>query len=407
MLLMHSTIKPFNNTHTFPKKTHIFNSEKNLWCRNIYWKVINDELGICPFKQTNGCQLRSCSRESHECRGAHDISELKPFNHIQKFNRLNKASYNWSLLFFEITSSLKKDGQQVKLDEHKLIIANVPRFNFFEAIRTWKDMACYYRKIAKKLPSRKNPNDEHYEISEELLSSGFTYSEDVPKFYISSDIEDTAWGFERQTRWCPEHQKFKQSIRLNQLITIWDLCLATGLNCKEGIHENNEKICEEDFLNGRCSCQSLEQFSAKQDELQAKILDISNQIQEIIKHENSVEKKSSDDTFVQIKSRKSKKQQRFDPKLMLIHTLDKLNKELKYFHKSRLIHYSEFGMIPFEIQYQKWTESQKEIEAITKLTVESSIKESWNHELIDNVKITKPVIKISKFGSKSKKQANK
>jgi hypothetical protein len=58
-------------------------------------------------------------------------------------------------------------------------------------------------------------------------------------------------------------------------------------------------------------------------------------------------------------------------------------------------------MVPFETQYQKWTEEK---EANTKLAAEAqlkaSIKQSWDHDLVDNAKITKPVVKISKFGTK-------
>jgi hypothetical protein len=131
--------------------------------------VIEDHLGFRPFKETNGCHLRRCNRESHDCRGAHNASELKAFKHIQQFQRLDKATYNWSLLFFEIISVLQKDGERIKLDEHKRILSNVSTMNFFEAIRTWRTMACYYRKIAKELPSQK--------IAKGLApnSIGFTY----------------------------------------------------------------------------------------------------------------------------------------------------------------------------------------------------------------------------------------
>ena len=393
---MTTMAKSFNNTYTIHKKTKSSNPEKNLWCREVYWKVVESQLGFRPFKETNGCHLRSCNRESHECRGAHNASELKPFKHIQEFNRVDKATYNWSQLFFEIISTLQRDGTRIKSEEHKRILANVPTMNFFEAIRTWREMACFYRKIAKELPSQKHVNRLP------PSSTGFTYSEDVPRFYIGSNLEDTAWSFERLNRMCPEHQKFKRSIQSKQLITIWDICLATGLNCKDGIHETNEKICEEDFLTGKCSCQTLEQISAKQDELQSKIFEASNMMQEIIKQDNDVKEESSGDGFVQAKSRKAKKpQQKVDPKVELTQQIIQFKKELEELLVSRLVHYSELGMVPFETQYSKWTEEKK---AKAKLAAESqpkaSGKESWDHGLVDNAKITKPVVKISKLGAK-------
>lgn len=386
---MTTMTKSYNNTNTYtaPKKFGALNPEKNLWCREVYWKVIESQLGFRPFKETNGCHLRSCNRESHECRGAHNASELKPFKHIKEFNRVDKATYNWSQLFFELISTLQRDGIRVKSEEHKRIIANVSTMNFFEAIRTWRELACVYRKIAKELPTS---------------STEFTNSEDVPGFYLGSNLEDTAWSFERLTRWCPEHQKFKRAIQSKQQVTIWDICLATGLNCKEGIHEINEKICEEDFLTGKCSCQTIEQISTKQDELEANILDASNKIQEIIKQENAAKEESSNDGFVKAKSRKSKKPQlKADPKVELTQQIRQLKKELEELLVSRLIHFSESGMIPFETQYAKWTEERK---AKAKLVAETQpkvpSKESWDHGLVDNAKITKPVVKISKLGAK-------
>jgi hypothetical protein len=388
---MTTITKPFNNTttntntNTSYKKTVTSNSEKNLWCRDVIWKVIVDDFGFSPFKETNGCRLHSCNRAPYECRGAHNITELKPFKHIQMFNHLDKATYNWSSLFFEIISSLQKDRSRVKSNEHKRILANVSTMNFFEVIRTWREMACYYRKLAKELPSRKSV--KKYDSG----STEFNYAEDVPKFYLSSDIEDTVWSMERLTRLCPEHQKFKLSIKSKQLVTIWDICLATGMNCKDGVHEINEKICEEDFLYGKCSCQLIEHFNTKQDELVANILDVSNKIIEFINHESEIKEvtHSSD--------RKSKKaQQNVDPKIKLTCQLNQYKKELEHMCKSRLIHYSDFGMVSFEIQYQKWIKEKKEKDTISKAVV----KESWDHGLIDNYKITKQVVKISKFGTK-------
>ncbi len=402
---MTTMTKSFNNTNT--KRSGDFIPEKNLWCREVYWKIVEDQLGFCPFKEMNGCHLRSCNRESHECRGAHNASELKPFKHIQEYNLINKSTYNWSQLFFDIISVIQKDGALMKSEEHLRILANLSTMNFFEVIRTWRDLACFYRKIAKELPSQKCA------VGIAPSSSGFTYSEEVPKFFLSPNIEDIAWSFVRLTRWCPEHQKFKQAIETNQSITIWDMCLATGLNCKEGIHETNEKICEEDFLTSKCSCPTQEQIYAKQDEIEAKILDISNKILEIIKQEKIINEQLSSDGFVQTKSRKGKKadpkiEPKIDPKIELTQQMIQLKEELKNLLTSRLIHYSEFGMEPFEIQYQKWTEKK---EAKARLVAENqakvaenqakvSNKESWEHGLVDNAKITKPVVKISKLGAK-------
>lgn len=388
-----------NNTYTAPKKAGTSNPEKNLWCREVYWKVIEGKLGYRPFKETNGCHLRNCNRESCDCRGAHSADELKPFKHIQEFNRLDKATYNWAALHDAIITTLQTNSSKIKSEEHKRILSGIPTMNFFEAIRTWREMACFYRKIAKELPSQK--------VAKNLApgSSGFAYSEEVPGFYLPASFEDTAWSFERLTRWCPEHQKFKRAIQSNQLITIWDICLATGLNCKEGIHETNEKICEEDFLTGKCSCQTFEQISIKQDEIQSKILEASNKIQEIIKEAYEFKPDSSNDGFVQAKSRRGKKQvSKADPKTELTQQICQLKKELEELISGRLIHYSELGMTPFETLYDKFLEEKEAKAQIAAAQAQSTpaapVKQSWDHGLVENAKITKPVVKIAKLGAK-------
>jgi hypothetical protein len=391
---MTTLTKSYNNNTYTAKKSGPSNPEKNLWCREVYWKVIEGNLGYRPFKETNGCHLRNCNREACECRGAHTIDELKPFKHIQDFNRLDKATYNWAALHDAIITCLQTNGTKVKSEEHKRILSGISSMNFFEAIRTWREMACHYRKIAKELPSQK--------VAKNLTpgSSGFAYSEDVPGFYLVSSFEDTAWSFERLTRWCPEHQKFKRAIQSKQPITIWDICLATGLNCKEGIHEINEKICEEDFLTGKCSCQTLEHISINQNEIQTKILEASNKIQDIIKEEAELNAEILEDGFVQAKSRKGKKQAlKTDPKVELAQQISKLKKELEQLLTSRPIHYSEFGMVPFETQYAKFIEEKEAKTKIAAAQAQAS-KESWDHGLVENAKITKPVVKISKLGKK-------
>ena len=395
-MIMSTISKSYNNTNNT-----VSNPEKNLWCREIYWKVIEEQLGFRPFKETNGCHLRSCMRKPHECRGAHDASELKPFKHIQDFNRLDKTTYNWSNMYWKIISCLQKDGSRVKSEEHKRLIANVSSMNFFEAIRAWRELACFYRKISKELPSQKTMHGHGLSSN----STGFTYSEDVPCFYLPPNIEDTAWSFVRITRWCADHQKFKRAIESKQLITIWDICLATGLNCKEGAHEHNEKICEEDFLTGKCSCQTIEQISAKQDEIEAEIIASSTKIQEIIKAEFQTKTDASDDGFIQPKKGRGKKHQKFDPKVELTHKICQLKTELEELFSSRLIHYSDFGMVPFNTQYKTWTEEKEAKEAIeAKKLAEAQpkviIKESWDHGLVENAQIIKPVVKISKLGGK-------
>lgn len=381
MILMSNNTKSSNQYNTASKRSTI-PQEKNLWCREVYWKVIEEELGYRPFKETNGCHLRYCNRDPEECRGAHTIEDLKPFKHVLQFERLDKAKYNWALLYSSIIDILQKDSERVNNEDHKRTLATVPTMNFFEAMRTWREMACYYRKTAKELPSKKSVSG--------LTpgSNGYAYSEDVPGFYLPSNQEETAWCFSRLTRWCGDHLKIKQASKSKRLVTIWDICLATGLNCKDGVHEISQKICEDDFLTGSCSCETFEEIANKQDVLEAKILELTTQMVELVK----------DGVTEGFSKPQSKKAQKADPKIQIPKQITYYKNQLESLFANRQMHYTEYGMIPFFKQYELFKEEQTRLKEEAKAKL--AIKESWDHGLVDNAKITKPVVKVSKFGKK-------
>lgn len=350
--------------------------EKNLWCREIYWKIIQDELGFCPFKETPGCHLRICRRNVSECRGAHSLDEIVPFKHVISFEQLNKATFNWVNLYNQLLTVLKNDSIKIKSDEHIVKLSNISSLDFFQAISLWRELACFYRKISKEIPSRKvAPKNTP------VSSYGFTYSEEVPGFYLPSSVEEIAWSVSRSCRDCPLHFNFTKSIESNEKTTLWDLCLATGTNCKEGVHDMCNRICEEDFLTGKCSCDTIEQFTIKKRDLQIKI--------------NLLKEKEikSDEDFMVVKPKKFNHKNKFNPYNQITKEINSLQIEMNKLMKSRKIHYTEFGMIPFEIQYKKY------IDSITP-TKQEEIK-LWTHDINDKSKESiKPVVKVVKFGTK-------
>ena len=324
-------------------------TEKNLWCREVYWKVIETNLGYRPFKESNGCRLRYCNRDAQNCRGAHTKEELSVFKHITDFNNIDKSKYNWVYLYNQIIDVLEKSNSKVILKEHKENINNIKSLNFFDVLRLWRDYACYYRKLIKELPSKS--------ISQKYPShtSGYTYSDDVPDFKLHPKIEETAWCLSRLCRWCPEHLKFREAIQKKQLVTIWDICLATGINCKEGVHEFSEKICEDDFLNGSCSCDSLQSIIEKVENIQT-----------LMKSANVTQ-------------------------------LNKYKKDLESLLNGRLLHYSEYGMIPFNQQLKNYIDEQAKQVIVTQQPI---IKDACFHDLIETKTIAKPVVKVIKLGKK-------
>lgn len=263
----------------------------NLLCRDAYCSLIKSEVNFPFFKEYNGCHVRKCRNTEDKCRGAHDERKIKKLQHIIKYDNMDKSKYNWVKLYIDIIETIKRENNKIKIDMYKNKINNIDRLNFIELIQLWRELACYYRKIAK---------DKSMQ--------------DVPTFYLSENYEDVSWTFERITRKCPIYEKFMKSLENKEQITIWDVCLGTGINCKEGIHNDNEMLCIDDFLTGNCECNKT----------------------------------------------------------------DTINKK---------IHYTEYGMLPFDIQYQNY------------LLENENSKKEWDRDIIEE-QVKKPVIKIGKIGKK-------
>ncbi len=396
------------------RKTLTSDSTQNLWCRDTYWQYIVDSLGFNPFKETNGCHLRSCNHNAEDCRGAHTLESVKPLPHIVKFNKLDKAKFDWVKLYNCVKQTLTQDIPKVHSKEHLEYLGKLSSMNFIELIQLWRNMACYYNKLAKELPERK-----HVEGSINKHSSGFTFNDEVPKFRVSDGLEDTAWAFERLTRWCPTQIKFNKDIRENKKVTVWDLCLATGINCKEGIHTISEMICIDNFLTGKCTCLSVQDLEVKECQLQQELIELSTKLVEIVDKESKPVKASSSDDiddeglaefaemseWTKPKSKRNDKKKQIDPKIQIRSEITRVEKQIEQLVNSRSIHYTELGMVPFNEQYTQFQE-RVSAELAEKAAAASSApaesKESWDHGLIENAKIDKPVVKVSKLGNKKK-----
>lgn len=338
-------------------------NKQNLWCRNKYCQHLNSLYTKKIFKETNGCYLKECKSRDEECRGAHSEQLIKILPNIYKYNSIKKSSIDWVKIFLEILESIEKDKIKIHNSDHKQKTSDLTKYDFIELIQLWRELACYYRKIAKSLPSKFD------DIKLDSIDN-YEYKEHVPQFPISDDIEDIVWGFERLTRWCHVQQKFNDSINNNILITIWDVCLATGINCKEGIHKKSELVCKDDFLTGRCSCQTVEQIN-----------------EQVIIYEKELEMLNEQTLDTSWSTKKSKK--KGDLKSLILSIESKIN-DLK---NSRSIHYSDQGMIPFNDQYKNYLINEE------KKKEELEILEKKKLEEI-NAPI-KPVIKLAKFGKKN------
>ncbi len=391
------------NNHTGPssrgptRKTITSDSTQNLWCRDTYWQYIVDTLGFNPFKETNGCHLRSCNHSAQDCRGAHTQETIKPLAHISKYNHLDKAKIEWVKLYNCVIETLTRDIPKVHNKDHLEYLKSISSMDFITLIQLWRNMACHYNKLAKELPDKKyvqGPITKH--------SSGFTFSDEVPKFRISDGLEDTAWGFERLTRWCPIQLKFNRDISENKKITVWDLCLATGLNCKEGIHTISEMICTDDFLTGTCSCPTKQDIETQETQLQLKLIELSTRLIKIVDEEKSKAQETTDDDWGKVKTKRGKQKAQVDPKVEINNEIIAIEKQIEKLVKSRSIHYTDIGMIPFNKQYSDYQAQLKVESEATASAGPTETKESWDHGLVENAKIDKPVVKVSKLGGKKK-----
>jgi hypothetical protein len=381
-----SSITKVNNNKT----TLTSGSTKNLWCRDAMWQYYIDVLGRNPFSQSNGCRLRQCQYDASTCRGAHCATDIKPLPHINTYNRLDKSKYDWPQLYDGIVSSLQTDGPKVILADHARKIADVATLNFVEAIHLWREMACHYRKLGKELPSRRSGNATQH-------SSGYSYSEDVPKFYLDEKLEDTAWAFERLSRYCPTHKNIENNLIKQHLITVWDLCLATGLNCKEGVHYDDEHICVSDFLTGSCSCITKESIESKEVELQLKKIELTTQLTKMIEEEVANEE---DDCW---SSRKKGKAKTVDPKQNLRNQIAAINNKIaELSNNQRMIHYTELGMIPFEQQLVKYRAAEEAKKIAIQAAELAKPKESWDHGIETVAAVPTKAIKVTKLGGKKK-----
>lgn len=379
-----------SNNLNYNKTTLTSATTQNLWCRDTYWQHISNVLGYNPFKETNGCRLRKCQYEPNLCRGAHCSQDIKTLKHISSYNRLDKTKYDWIQLYKGIVSSIQSDAPRVTLEEHKRKIADISTKNFIEIIQMWRDFACYYRKISKEIPFKRSTGNPS------VHSSGFKYSDDVPGFYLNGSLEDVAWAFERLTRYCNTHKSMEANISRKQQITVWDLCLATGINCKEGVHYADEHICPNNFLTGICSCPSKQANEEKEAELYLKKIELATQLTKLIEDET----KNKVDNEWSSNGKKKNKSKTPDLKIELRSKINAIDVEIAELTNSvRMIHYTELGMIPFEIQLQAYQEAE---EAKKLIPVEEIVKpkESWDHGIENISNVPSKAIKVTKLGKK-------
>jgi hypothetical protein len=346
---------------------NLFNdaNTKNLWCRDTLVQIMIKNLGRNPFLQGKGFSIRECTN-GPTCKGAHNKDEIILFPNYRIWNRVDKSTFNFPDLYFQIINVINIDKFKIKMCEDvkqlKNRIEKISELNFIEILQLWRDLASYFRKISKTLPRKK---DWKSSSNPQPSAQGYLFSEDVPYFGLDDKIEEHAWSLERISKRCNIVDKNITSINKRELIKIWDICVGDK-NCKEGYHYNNDALCVDDFLTGKCSCTPLKDYE----------LELNNLKEKYDKYELQINDEST-------------KPKRVEQLKILIAEV-----KTKYNSMSRKIHYTDSGMKPFDIQLQKYKEDKIAKEAKALEEEENKIKPSWDHKLQNTNKPIGKVIKI-------------
>ena len=319
------------------QKSDTHENKKNLFCKTARANEIISLIGYNPFTALGKeYRIRECPYGA-ECKGAHSREEFQNFTHISRFNNLDKSTFNFIDVNTELLQVINNDKVKMKSGEiFKDKIKIINELTFIELVQLWHDLSCFYRKLAKEVPKMKMNH------SEKIHGSGYKFSEEIPKFYLSEMHEDFCWSFVRTTYYCTMHLDFRNKINQRQPVTIGEICVGHN-NCKKGVHNLYELLCIDNFLSGKCNCIDKEKFDREKESIENKIKEIKQKIS--------------------FESDKKKK--------------DRLNLYLKKYENDlhmhqRKIHYTEIGMIPFNIQYDKYNTHLKE-EADKKVKEEAKL----------------------------------
>lgn len=285
--------------------------QKNLFCRDTYWKLVEDFNEKKVFVSVPGAKLRNCTY-GDKCRGAHCEEEIKLLPHIKDFNNLDKSKIELVPIYNNIIQVMEISRSSIKNENFLNKLENLYDFNFIELMNLWFDITCYHRKLKKEMKS--DPS----------IKSEFSNYNKIPEFKLEN--EDLVWSLERITKICSINSELNKKICQNVKCNIWEMCLAS-INCKLGCHNESHLLCADDFLIGKCNCQSKSDFEKTRQDLIEQINELNISIKE--GKENNYSNKKILSLRKKVNSLYSQ-----------------LNSTL------RKVHYTEQGMVNFEKQLE-------------------------------------------------------
>jgi len=293
---------------------------KNFFCRDSYWQLMNDAHHRIVFKSVKGGNLRKCTYS--DCRGAHTESEIQILPSIYNFNTCDKSKINLSVMYYNIIKQFDKDKPKIKHIEYINKLTDYKTLNFVQLLNLWYDVTCFHRKLKKDISKSITICDLYSSIN------------DIPDFFIEN--ENDAWNLERVTKLCPDNYNLNKKIVKDKAI-IWDICIGS-INCKKGCHNVAYMVCNDNLISGKCDCISLESFNSKKQILETNKSRLIN----ILNSPNNEKIKSK---------------------------LKNIENELS--QMVRKIHLTEQGLIPFDEQNKLYIEKLKKVETDNIQTIQN------------------------------------
>ena len=308
------------------------NCSKNsyLWCLPAlkYYLYSNCESTLvnCYFKDN--------------CMRAHSPKEIKLYGKnkavlemdMGKINLINVENLLKKSLIENFTFLKKVEYKSNKLCSGKVpTLQEIKQFNFLNLLTYWVQTARHFRKLNKNY-GKKYPN---------------------MKINLSQKNEDILWAIYRLTHKCEVHMKCIEKIRNKIKKLNRDEFCVGGPNCKEGCHTDEELLCVDDFMTGKCSCLSLKEYTNLREEKKKLFIQLVNQKKEYLKS---------------IRTKKISQK---------IHTLtEQIQKCKKEYHNiKRKVHFTDRQLVPYQNQktvYEK--QKQKRVESWEHKKTEKSSK---------------------------------
>ena len=175
------------------------------------------------------------------------------------------------------------------------------------------------------------------------------YKEDVPSIKLSDFSEDDIWALERTLQVCDAHFEIISNKEKTHLFE--SLCVG-GYCCKWGVHDLSQYACLQNLQTGICDCPSSDDILKTKLSNNSKIAELKQQLQPSLDENgwvNVISKQTKTSIIEQIQS------------------LETENSKL-----CRKVHYTEKGMIPYNIRLAEASKTTKSVD-LHKIVIKSTI----------------------------------